>query len=57
MESWIGWIIVGGIVGSVVGGWLFGVLGISVGSGFIGSLASATVGAIVLLAIVGLFKK
>lgn len=81
MESWIGWIIVGGIagwlagklmkgggfgvvvnvllgiVGSVIGGWLFGVLGISVGSGFIGSLASATVGAIVLLALVGLFKK
>jgi hypothetical protein len=33
------------------------VLGISVGGGFIGSLASATVGAIVLLGIVGLFKK
>jgi len=81
MESWIGWIIVGGIagwlagklmkgggfgvivnvllgiVGSVIGGWLFGLLGITVVSGFIGSLASATVGAIVLLAIVGLFKK
>lgn len=81
MESWIGWIIVGGIagwlagklikgggfgvivnvllgiVGSVIGGWVFGVLGITVVSGFIGSLASATVGAIVLLALVGLFKK
>ncbi len=41
----------------MIGGWLFGVLGISVGGGFIGSLASATVGAIVLLALVGLFKK
>jgi uncharacterized membrane protein YeaQ/YmgE (transglycosylase-associated protein family) len=81
METWLGWIIVGGIagwlagklmrgggfgilvnillgiVGSVLGGWLFGVLGISVGAGFIGSLASATIGAIVLLAIVSLFKR
>lgn len=81
MESWLGWIIVGGIagwlagklmkgggfgilvnillgiVGSVIGGWLFGLLGISVGAGFIGSLASATIGAIVLLAIVSLFKR
>jgi uncharacterized membrane protein YeaQ/YmgE (transglycosylase-associated protein family) len=81
MESWFGWIIVGGIagwlagklikgggfgllvnillgiVGSVIGGWVFGLLGITVVGGFIGSLASATVGAIVLLGIVGLLKK
>jgi uncharacterized membrane protein YeaQ/YmgE (transglycosylase-associated protein family) len=81
METWLGWIIVGGIagwlagklmkgggfgilvnillgiVGSVIGGWLFGLLGISVAAGFIGSLASATIGAIVLLAIVSLFKR
>jgi uncharacterized membrane protein YeaQ/YmgE (transglycosylase-associated protein family) len=80
METWIGWIIIGGIagwlagklmkgggfgivinvllgiVGSVIGGWLFSLAGITAG-GIVGSLASATVGAIVLLAIVGLFKK
>lgn len=46
-----------GIVGSVIGGWLFGALGISAGGGFIGSLASATVGAIVLLVIASLFRR
>ena len=42
-----------GIVGGVLGGWLFGIMGICV----IGSLITATVGAIVLLAIVSLFSK
>lgn len=46
-----------GIVGSVIGGYLFGALGISAGDGFIGSLASATVGAIVLLVIASLFRR
>jgi uncharacterized membrane protein YeaQ/YmgE (transglycosylase-associated protein family) len=46
-----------GIVGSVIGGYLFGALGISAGGGFIGSLASATVGAIVLLVIASLFRR
>jgi uncharacterized membrane protein YeaQ/YmgE (transglycosylase-associated protein family) len=43
-----------GLVGGVVGGWLFGKLGI-VAFGFIGSLAAATVGAVVLVAMAGLF--
>lgn len=38
-----------GIVGAFIGGWLFGVLGISPDSGFVGSLVTATVGAVVLL--------
>ncbi|WP_321395393.1 GlsB/YeaQ/YmgE family stress response membrane protein [Emcibacter sp.] len=46
-----------GIIGAVLGGWLFGVLGISVSDGLIGSLITAVVGAVVLLFIVGLFKK
>lgn len=46
-----------GIVGSVIGGYLFGAMGISAGGGFIGSLASATVGAIVLLVIASLFRR
>jgi uncharacterized membrane protein YeaQ/YmgE (transglycosylase-associated protein family) len=43
-----------GLVGSVVGGWLFMRLGI-LGGGFLYSLAAATVGAIILVAIVHLF--
>ncbi|MCU7807341.1 MAG: GlsB/YeaQ/YmgE family stress response membrane protein [Candidatus Thiodiazotropha sp. (ex Semelilucina semeliformis)] len=45
-----------GIVGAVVGGWVFGILGISV-NGLIGSLITAVAGAALLLLIVGLIKK
>lgn len=47
--------IVLGLIGSVVGGWLFLKLGI-LGGGFIYSLAAATVGAVILVAIVHLFS-
>jgi uncharacterized membrane protein YeaQ/YmgE (transglycosylase-associated protein family) len=43
-----------GLVGAVVGGWIFGKLGVEF-YGFVGSLAAATVGAIVLVAIGRLF--
>jgi uncharacterized membrane protein YeaQ/YmgE (transglycosylase-associated protein family) len=43
-----------GLVGSIVGGWLFMKLGI-LGGGFLYSLAAATVGAIILVCIVHLF--
>jgi uncharacterized membrane protein YeaQ/YmgE (transglycosylase-associated protein family) len=43
-----------GLVGAVIGGWIFERLGIGV-FGFWGSLAAATVGAIVLVAIARLF--
>ena len=45
-----------GIVGAVLGGFLFDFLGISAG-GIIGSLATATVGAVVLLFIASIIKK
>lgn len=45
-----------GIIGAVLGGWVFGLLGISAG-GIIGSLVTATVGAIILLWIVSLFRR
>lgn len=48
--------IVVGIVGAVVGGYLFSFFGIAMG-GLIGSIITATVGAVVLLGIIGLFKK
>jgi|SRR5450432_3642165 uncharacterized membrane protein YeaQ/YmgE (transglycosylase-associated protein family) len=44
-----------GLVGSVVGGWLFMKLGI-MGGGFLYSLAAATVGAVILVSIVHLFS-
>jgi uncharacterized membrane protein YeaQ/YmgE (transglycosylase-associated protein family) len=43
-----------GLIGAVLGGWIFGQLGIHAW-GFLGSLAAATVGAVVLVAIAGLF--
>jgi uncharacterized membrane protein YeaQ/YmgE (transglycosylase-associated protein family) len=43
-----------GLVGAVIGGWIFERLGIGV-FGFWGSLAAATVGAILLVAIARLF--
>ncbi|MBW7837932.1 MAG: GlsB/YeaQ/YmgE family stress response membrane protein [Sphingomonadales bacterium] len=45
-----------GIIGAVVGGFIFNFLGIST-NGLIGSLITATVGAIVLLWIVDMVKK
>ncbi|MEF9944433.1 MAG: GlsB/YeaQ/YmgE family stress response membrane protein [Burkholderiaceae bacterium] len=48
--------IVVGVIGGFVGGWVFGFLGLSAG-GWIGSIVMATVGAVVLLFVVGLIKK
>lgn len=43
-----------GLIGAVIGGWLFSRLGIQAW-GFVGSLAAATVGAVILVAIARLF--
>jgi uncharacterized membrane protein YeaQ/YmgE (transglycosylase-associated protein family) len=45
-----------GVIGAIIGGYLFGLLGIST-SGMIGSLVTATVGAVVLLFAIGLIRK
>jgi uncharacterized membrane protein YeaQ/YmgE (transglycosylase-associated protein family) len=45
-----------GIIGSIIGGWVFGIFNIEA-FGFIGSLVTAVVGAVILLWIVGLIKK
>ena len=45
-----------GLVGAVIGGWVFAQLGITAG-GFIGSLAAATVGAVILVSVAGLFSS
>jgi uncharacterized membrane protein YeaQ/YmgE (transglycosylase-associated protein family) len=44
-----------GLVGSILGGWIFSKLGIW-GGGFVYSLAAATVGAVVLVLIARLFS-
>jgi uncharacterized membrane protein YeaQ/YmgE (transglycosylase-associated protein family) len=49
--------IIAGVIGALLGGWLFGLLGISVGGEWVGALVTATVGAVVLLFVVGLIKK
>ncbi|MBD5192773.1 MAG: GlsB/YeaQ/YmgE family stress response membrane protein [Bacteroidales bacterium] len=45
-----------GIIGSVLGGWLLGMVGFDF-TGIIGSLVTATIGAIVFLWILSLFNK
>jgi len=44
-----------GLIGALLGGWLFGKLGI-MGAGFLYTLAAATVGAVVLVLVAGLFS-
>lgn len=45
-----------GIVGSFIGGWLFGLLGIGAGN-LISSLVAAVIGAIILLYVVRLVRR
>ena len=52
----IGNIIVG-LLGALIGGWLFKVLHISVGGEWVGPIVTATAGAVVLLFGIGLVKK
>ncbi|MBL7825443.1 MAG: GlsB/YeaQ/YmgE family stress response membrane protein [Saprospiraceae bacterium] len=47
-----------GIIGAFVGNWLFrSVLHVSIGSGLVSVIATSVIGALVVLFIVGLFKK
>ena len=46
-----------GIIGGVVGNWLFGLVGISVGDGIVSDLVTVIIGAVVVLFIAGLVKK
>lgn len=46
-----------GIIGAFIGGYLFGMMGISMGGGLLGVIITSTVGAILLLFVIGLFKK
>jgi uncharacterized membrane protein YeaQ/YmgE (transglycosylase-associated protein family) len=48
--------IVVGVLGAVIGGWLFNALGVAWG-GLLGSIIVATIGAVVLIFLVRLIKK
>ncbi len=48
--------IIVGIVGAIMGGFVFGLLGIKAG-GLIGVIVTATVGAVILLALISVVKK
>jgi uncharacterized membrane protein YeaQ/YmgE (transglycosylase-associated protein family) len=45
-----------GVIGAFVGGWVFGLLGISAG-GILGALAAAVVGALILLYVIRLARS
>lgn len=45
-----------GLVGSIMGGWLYGLVGLNAG-GVLGTLIMSTVGAVALLWIISFFKK
>ena len=46
-----------GIVGAFIGGWLLPRLGVNLGSGLVPVVASATIGAVVLLLILRLIRR
>jgi len=46
-----------GIIGAFVGGWLLGALGISIGTGIINDIITASIGAIVVLLGIRLFRR
>ncbi|MDE1903645.1 MAG: GlsB/YeaQ/YmgE family stress response membrane protein [Alphaproteobacteria bacterium] len=46
-----------GVVGAFIGRWIFGALGIFVGMGLIGAVISATIGAVILVAIIRLVRR
>lgn len=49
--------IVVGILGAFIAGWLFPTLGFSLGSGIVAMILHATVGAVVLLALLRVIKR
>jgi uncharacterized membrane protein YeaQ/YmgE (transglycosylase-associated protein family) len=51
------WNIIIGIVGAFIGVWLLRQLGFMPFAGFIGSIVNATIGAVILLVIVGLIRR
>ncbi len=49
--------VITGIIGAVIGGWLLGTLGVSLGSGIVNLVLTALVGAIVFIFGLGLIRR
>lgn len=49
--------IVVGIVGAFLAGWLLPTLGFAIGGGIIAAIINALIGAVILLFLIGLFKR
>lgn len=49
--------IIVGIVGAFLAGWLLPMLGIAIGGGIVAAIINALIGAVILLAIIGLIKR
>jgi uncharacterized membrane protein YeaQ/YmgE (transglycosylase-associated protein family) len=49
--------VVVGVLGALIGGHLFRILGVSLGGGLLGAIAVATIGAMVLIFILRLIKR
>jgi uncharacterized membrane protein YeaQ/YmgE (transglycosylase-associated protein family) len=49
--------IVVGIIGALIAGWLLPLIGFAVGGGIIAAIINALIGAVILLFVIGLFKK
>jgi uncharacterized membrane protein YeaQ/YmgE (transglycosylase-associated protein family) len=49
--------IVVGIIGALIAGWLLPLIGFALGGGIIAAIINAVIGAVILLFVVGLFKK
>jgi uncharacterized membrane protein YeaQ/YmgE (transglycosylase-associated protein family) len=46
-----------GVIGAFIGGWLLPQLNIHLGSGFIAAIINATIGAVLLLLVVGFLRS
>lgn len=46
-----------GVLGAIIGGYLFGLLNLSIGGGILGSIVVAFVGAVVLIFVLSLLKR
>ncbi len=51
------WNVIIGIVGAFIGVWLLRQLGFAPFAGFVGSIVNATIGAVIMLVIVGLIRR
>ncbi|HSS08219.1 MAG TPA: GlsB/YeaQ/YmgE family stress response membrane protein [Rhodanobacteraceae bacterium] len=49
--------IVVGIVGAFLAGWLLPMVGLAIGGGIVAAIINALIGAVILLFLIGLFKR